>query len=168
MCESLAEEIRAQATVDQARDDLDEQGSKTVYDAISGGRDKLELGDREVDARRYVSSFGFRSREQSKKVESLSGGERNRAHLAALLKEGANVIVLDEPTNDLDVGEPRRCCGVLGARRETGSRVDGAGPGREFTSSKQCQELPVLDARRGEALRRRSPAPLGRVEGRTD
>ena len=66
------------------RDDLDEQGSKTVYDAISGGRDKLELGDREVDARRYVSSFGFRSREQSKKVASLSGGERDRAHLAAL------------------------------------------------------------------------------------
>ena len=95
------------ATVDQARDDLDAMASKTVFEAIAGEREKLELGDREVNARAYVSAFGFRSREQSKKIGDLSGGERNRAHLAALVKEGANVLVLDEPTNDLDVGTLR-------------------------------------------------------------
>jgi ATPase subunit of ABC transporter with duplicated ATPase domains len=95
------------ATVDQSRDRLDALADKTIFDAIAGGRETLDLGGRDVNARAYVGAFGFRSREQSKKVGALSGGERNRACLADILKEGANVIVLDEPTNDLDVGTLR-------------------------------------------------------------
>jgi len=95
------------ATVAQARDALDAVADRTVFDAIADGLETLDLGGRSVDARTYVGSFGFRSREQSKRVSSLSGGERNRAFLATLLKEGANVLVLDEPTNDLDVGTLR-------------------------------------------------------------
>ena len=95
------------ATVDQSRDRLDALADKSIFDAITGGRETLDLGGRDVNARAYVGAFGFRSREQSKKVAALSGGERNRACLADILKEGANVIVLDEPTNDLDVGTLR-------------------------------------------------------------
>lgn len=87
--------------VDQSRDSLD--GSKTVWEEISGGLDQLMLGKREVNSRGYCSAFNFKGADQQKKVGSLSGGERNRVHLAKMLKSGANVLLLDEPTNDLDV-----------------------------------------------------------------
>jgi energy-dependent translational throttle protein EttA len=87
--------------VDQSRDSLD--AKKTVWEEISGGRDQIQLGKREVPSRAYVAAFNFKGPDQQKKVGQLSGGERNRVHLATLLKGGANVILLDEPTNDLDV-----------------------------------------------------------------
>ncbi|MDT3688112.1 MAG: energy-dependent translational throttle protein EttA [Pseudorhodoplanes sp.] len=87
--------------VDQSRDALD--GSKSVWEEISGGADVLQLGKREVNSRAYCSAFNFKGADQQKKVGSLSGGERNRVHLAKMLKSGANVLLLDEPTNDLDV-----------------------------------------------------------------
>ena len=89
------------AYVDQSRDDLD--ANKTVWEEISGGNDEIELGKRKMQSRAYVSLFNFRGSDQQKKVGQLSGGERNRVHLAKMLKSGANVIMLDEPTNDLDV-----------------------------------------------------------------
>jgi len=87
--------------VDQSRDSLD--ANKTVWEEISGGLDQLELGKKSVPSRGYVSQFNFKGSDQQKKVGQLSGGERNRVHLAKMLKSGANVILLDEPTNDLDV-----------------------------------------------------------------
>jgi ATP-binding cassette ChvD family protein len=87
--------------VDQSRDSLD--GSKNVWEEISGGNDQLMLGKREVNSRGYCSAFNFKGADQQKKVGALSGGERNRVHLAKMLKSGANVLLLDEPTNDLDV-----------------------------------------------------------------
>jgi ATP-binding cassette ChvD family protein len=87
--------------VDQSRDSLD--GTKTVWEEISGGLDQLMLGKREVNSRAYCAAFNFKGADQQKKVGSLSGGERNRVHLAKMLKSGANVLLLDEPTNDLDV-----------------------------------------------------------------
>ncbi|MBU6495400.1 MAG: energy-dependent translational throttle protein EttA [Acidobacteria bacterium] len=89
------------AYVDQSRDNLDP--AKTVFDEISGGQDLLVVGSREIHARAYVASFGFRGSDQQKKVGELSGGERNRVQLAAVLRQGGNVLLLDEPTNDLDV-----------------------------------------------------------------
>ena len=89
------------AYVDQARADLDP--ASTVWKAISGGLDIIELGRREVNSRQYVSWFNFRGPDQQKRVSDLSGGERNRVHLAKLLRSGGNVLLLDEPTNDLDV-----------------------------------------------------------------
>jgi len=79
------------ASVDQAREDLDAKGGQSVFEAICGERETLDLGEREVNARAYVSAFGFRSREQSKKIKDLSGGERNRAQLASVVREGGNV-----------------------------------------------------------------------------
>lgn len=89
------------AYVDQSRDALD--GDKTVFEEVSGGADILHFGRAEVNPRAYLSWFAFRGADQQKKVGVLSGGERNRLHLAKLLKEGGNVMMLDEPTNDLDV-----------------------------------------------------------------
>jgi energy-dependent translational throttle protein EttA len=89
------------AYVDQSRDTLD--AGKSVYQELSGGHDEIPLGRREVNARAYCSWFGFRGADQQKKVGVLSGGERNRVHLAKVLREGGNLIMLDEPTNDLDV-----------------------------------------------------------------
>ncbi len=89
------------AYVDQSRDSLD--GTKTVYEEISGGEDELIFGSRKVNARAYCAGFNFRGSDQQKKVKDLSGGERNRVHLAKLLKSGGNLLLLDEPTNDLDV-----------------------------------------------------------------
>ncbi|MBI2975511.1 MAG: energy-dependent translational throttle protein EttA [Chloroflexi bacterium] len=93
--------------VDQSRDTLD--GEKNVWEEISGGEDLLTLGSRplRVNSRAYVASFNFLGADQQKRVQSLSGGERNRVHLAKILKQGANVILLDEPTNDLDVNTLR-------------------------------------------------------------
>ncbi len=87
--------------VDQSRDDL--KADETVWEAISGGAELIELGDAQVNSRAYCSSFNFKGGDQQKKLSLLSGGERNRVHMARLLKEGGNVLLLDEPTNDLDV-----------------------------------------------------------------
>jgi energy-dependent translational throttle protein EttA len=89
------------AYVDQSRAELSPANS--VWKEISGGRDTIELGRREVNSRQYVSWFNFRGPDQQKRVSDLSGGERNRVHLAKLLRSGGNVLLLDEPTNDLDV-----------------------------------------------------------------
>jgi ATP-binding cassette ChvD family protein len=89
------------AYVDQSRDAL--KPGMTVWEAISGGDEMIAVGRREVPSRAYVSSFNFKGQDQQKRVETLSGGERNRVQLALLLKSGGNVLLLDEPTNDLDV-----------------------------------------------------------------
>ncbi len=91
--------------VDQNRASL--EPGKTVYEIISGGNDVIKLGGREVNARAYCSRFNFQGGDQQKKVDVLSGGERNRVHLACMLKSGANVLLLDEPTNDIDVNTMR-------------------------------------------------------------
>ena len=87
--------------VDQSRDELD--ANKNVWEEISDGLDIIELGKKQMPSRAYVGQFNFKGSDQQKKVGQLSGGERNRVHLAKMLKKGANVILLDEPTNDLDV-----------------------------------------------------------------
>ncbi len=87
--------------VDQSRDTLAD--GKTVWEEISDGLDELQLGNRTMPSRAYVSLFNFKGSDQQKRVGQLSGGERNRVHLAKMLKSGANVLLLDEPTNDLDV-----------------------------------------------------------------
>lgn len=89
------------AYVDQSREALDP--NRTVYDEISGGNEILSIGKREVNARAYTASMNFKGSDQQKKVGDLSGGERNRVHLAKMLRRGGNVILLDEPSNDLDV-----------------------------------------------------------------
>jgi ATP-binding cassette ChvD family protein len=93
------------AHVDQSRDTLPD--SETIWQAISGGEEIMRLAGREVNSRAYCAQFGFTGADQQKKVGVLSGGERNRVHLARLLKSGANLILLDEPTNDLDVNSIR-------------------------------------------------------------
>jgi ATP-binding cassette ChvD family protein len=93
------------AYVDQSRDTLDAE--MTVWEEISAGQEQLDLGGRKRNSRAYVASFNFLGSDQQKKVGTLSGGERNRVHLAKVLKQGANVILLDEPTNDLDVNTLR-------------------------------------------------------------
>ena len=93
------------AYMDQSRDDLKPEDS--IWEAISEGRDNIRLGTLEVNSRAYVARFNFSGSEQQKKVGLMSGGQRNRVHLARMLKEGANVILLDEPTNDLDVNTLR-------------------------------------------------------------
>ena len=89
------------AYVDQSRDAL--EADKNVWEEISGGQEKLKVGNREVASRAYVASFNFRGPDQQKRVGDMSGGERNRVHLAKLLRRGGNLLLLDEPTNDLDV-----------------------------------------------------------------
>lgn len=91
--------------VDQSRETLDP--NKSVYEELSGGQDLIKLGNREVNARQYVSWFNFTGDSQQKKVGTLSGGERNRVNMAKILKEGGNLLLLDEPTNDLDVNTMR-------------------------------------------------------------
>ena len=87
--------------VDQSRDDLN--NSNTVWEEISGGQEIVKLGELEVNSRAYCSSFNFKGSDQQKPMIKLSGGERNRVHIAKMLKSGGNVLMLDEPTNDLDV-----------------------------------------------------------------
>jgi energy-dependent translational throttle protein EttA len=89
------------AYVDQSRDSLD--GAKTAFDEIAQGAEFLEIGKRKVPARAYVAGFNFKGTDQQKRVKDLSGGERNRVHLAKVIRSGGNVLMLDEPTNDLDV-----------------------------------------------------------------
>jgi len=101
---SIGETVQL-AYVDQVRDSL--HSEKTVWEEISGGEEMLALGNRRMNSRAYVASFNFHGTDQQKKVGSLSGGERNRVHLAKMLTQGANVILLDEPTNDLDVNTLR-------------------------------------------------------------
>lgn len=91
--------------VDQHRDALDDQ--KTVFEEITDGKDRIELGDISMNSRVYVSRFNFRGAQQQKKVGECSGGERNRIHLAKMLRRGGNLVLLDEPTNDLDVNTMR-------------------------------------------------------------
>ncbi|MEI7942986.1 MAG: energy-dependent translational throttle protein EttA [Candidatus Riflemargulisbacteria bacterium] len=93
------------AYVDQSRDDLDP--SKSIWEVISESQEVIQMGKREINSRAYVSRFNFSGTDQQKKVGQISGGERNRVHLAKLLKSGSNVILLDEPTNDLDVNTIR-------------------------------------------------------------
>jgi len=89
------------AYVDQSREDLDP--GKTVWEEISGGLDQMMLGENAINSRAYVAGFNFKGSDQQKKVGTLSGGERNRLHMAKLLASGGNMLILDEPTNDLDV-----------------------------------------------------------------
>src|SRR4051794_27669520 len=89
------------AYVDQSRDALDD--SKTVFEEITGGQELFKIGNREVNGRAYVASFNFTGSDQQKPVGKASGGERNRIHLAKMLRRGGNVLLLDEPSNDLDV-----------------------------------------------------------------
>jgi ATPase subunit of ABC transporter with duplicated ATPase domains len=89
------------AYVDQSREDLDP--TKTVFEEVTGGADRLVVGGRELHGRAYTASFGFKGSDQQKNVGDLSGGERNRLQLAKVLRNGGNVLLLDEPTNDLDV-----------------------------------------------------------------
>jgi ATPase subunit of ABC transporter with duplicated ATPase domains len=91
--------------MDQSRDALKQD--QTIWEAISGGDEQIQLGKISVNSRAYVSRFNFSGSDQQKKVGMLSGGERNRVHLARMLKDGANVLLLDEPTNDLDVNTMR-------------------------------------------------------------
>jgi energy-dependent translational throttle protein EttA len=93
------------AYVDQSRDSLD--GDATVFEEITGGREHLVVGNRELHGRAYVAGFNFKGSDQQKPVGKLSGGERNRVHLAKVLTQGGNVLLLDEPTNDLDVDTMR-------------------------------------------------------------
>ena len=93
------------AYVDQSREALDAE--KTIWEEISGGQEVIELGNRTMNSRAYVSRFNFGGDQQQKKVGVLSGGERNRVHLAKMLRSESNVLLLDEPTNDLDVNTMR-------------------------------------------------------------
>jgi len=89
------------AYVEQSRDSLDD--NHNVWEAISGGHDMITIGSYEVSSRAYAGRFNFRGSDQQKRVGELSGGERGRLHLANTLKQGANVLLLDEPSNDLDI-----------------------------------------------------------------
>jgi ATP-binding cassette ChvD family protein len=89
------------AYVDQSRDALDPE--KTVWEEVSGGHERIQVGRREISSRGYVGSFNFKGPDQQKRVGALSGGERNRVHLAKVLRSAGNLLLLDEPTNDLDV-----------------------------------------------------------------
>jgi energy-dependent translational throttle protein EttA len=99
------------AYVDQTRDALDPD--KTVYEEISGGTDLLKIGNREMNSRAYVASLNFKGADQQKRVGELSGGERNRVHLGKMLRTGGNVVLLDEPSNDLDVDTLRALEGAI-------------------------------------------------------
>ncbi len=93
------------AYVDQMHKDMDNE--KTVFETITGGTDTMLLGNKQINSRAYVSRFNFNGADQQKKIANLSGGERNRVHLAMMLKQGANVILLDEPSNDIDINTLR-------------------------------------------------------------
>jgi len=120
------------ACVDQSREDLD--GSKTVFQQISDGSDQIRIGNYEIPSRTYVGRFNFKGGDQQKFVKDLSGGERGRLHLALTLKEGGNVLLLDEPSNDLDVETLRSLgspAGLPGRRHCDLSRSLVPGPRRD-------------------------------------
>ena len=100
----LGESVKLVA-IDQTREGLTDANS--VFEEVTGGTDEIELGTQSVASRAYVSWFGFKGGDQQKRVQSLSGGERNRVQLAKLLRSGGNVLLMDEPTNDLDVDTMR-------------------------------------------------------------
>jgi ATPase subunit of ABC transporter with duplicated ATPase domains len=87
--------------VDQHREQIDD--NKTVFQAICDNSDTIKVGNREINSREYLSKFGFKGKDQQKYIKDLSGGEKNRAYLAKLLRKGGNLILLDEPSNDLDI-----------------------------------------------------------------
>jgi len=101
--------IRLGDTVELAYVDQDKEldAGKSIWEEITGGEDRIQLGQRLINSRAYVARFNFSGTDQQKKVAILSGGQRNRVHLAKMLKQGANVILLDEPTNDLDINTLR-------------------------------------------------------------
>ncbi len=156
------------AYVDQSRADLDP--AHTVWEEISGGQDVIALGGREeINSRAYVSSFNFRGSDQQKPVGRLSGGERNRVHLAKLLAGGGNLIMLDEPTNDLDVDTLRALeealVGWSGSRADHLARPLVPRPhGHPHPGLRGRQRRPLV---RGELRRvRGAPAPHPRRRGR--
>jgi ATPase subunit of ABC transporter with duplicated ATPase domains len=100
-----AGELKIGETVSISYQDQDRtlEGKRTVWDEMTGGREMLQVGKKEINSRGYCSAFGFKGADQQKLVANLSGGERNRLHLAKTLMQGGNLLLLDEPTNDLDV-----------------------------------------------------------------
>ena len=172
----------ALAYVDQSRDNL--AADATVFDEITGGVDRIVVGNRELHGRAYVASFGFKGSDQQKKVGQLSGGERNRVQLAKVLKSGGNVLLLDEPTNDLDVDTLRAledallgfpgCVVVISHDRWFLDRVSHPRPGLRgrLRGPVVGGELHRLRGRSQEAPgdRRRSapPPPLQALGARTD
>ncbi len=156
--------------VDQNRDALVDE--HTIHEEISGGLDEIELGGKRMNSRAYVSRFNFRGPQQQKKVGQLSGGERNRVHLAKLLRTGGNLILLDEPTNDLDVNTMRvlenalanfpACAMVISHDRFFLDRIcthllifEGNGGIKWFNGNFQAYEEQVLRAGAGERLEHR-------------
>ena len=156
--------------VDQNRDALNDDN--TIFEEISGGLDEIELGGKKMNSRGYVSRFNFRGPQQQKKVGQLSGGERNRVHLAKLLRTGGNLILLDEPTNDLDVNTMRvlenalanfpACAMVISHDRFFLDRIcthllifEGNGGIKWFNGNFQTYEEQVLRAGGGERLEHR-------------
>ena len=107
--------------VDQSRDDLDD--SKTVWEVISDGLDEVELGKRTMPSRAYVGQFNFKGGDQQKRVGQLSGGERNRVHLARMLKSGANLLLLDEPTEGLQPSMIEQIRQAVTALRDRGVAI---------------------------------------------
>ena len=157
--------------VDQTRDALND--ANTVFEEITGGHDEIELGNGKVGSRSYVSRFNFRGSQQQKRVGELSGGERNRVHLAKLLRTGGNLILLDEPTNDLDINTMRvleqalidfpACAMVISHDRFFLDRIcshllvfEGDGSVRWFEGNFQAYEEQELKADREHLLHRRS------------
>lgn len=156
--------------VDQNRDALND--NNTIYEEISGGLDEIELGGKRMNSRAYVSRFNFRGLQQQKKVGQLSGGERNRVHLAKLLRTGGNLILLDEPTNDLDVNTMRvleealaafpACAMVISHDRFFLDRIcthllifEGGGEIKWFNGNFQTYEEQVLRAGNADRLEHR-------------
>ncbi|MCG3181523.1 MAG: Energy-dependent translational throttle protein EttA [Phycisphaerae bacterium] len=159
------------AYVDQHRDALD--GSRTVFEEITDGKDQLKLGDLSISSRTYVSRFNFRGPAQQKHVGELSGGERNRVHLAKLLRRGGNLLLMDEPTNDLDVGTMRvleqalidfpGCAMVISHDRFFLDRIcthllilEGGGRTRWFEGNFEAYEKSLADAGSDRLAHRRS------------
>ena len=157
--------------VDQTRDALND--ANTVFEEITGGHDEIELGNGKVGSRSYVSRFNFRGTQQQKNVGELSGGERNRVHLAKLLRTGGNLILLDEPTNDLDINTMRvleqalidfpACAMVISHDRFFLDRIcshllvfEGDGKVRWFEGNFQAYEEQDLKADREHLIHRRS------------
>ncbi|MCK6479722.1 MAG: energy-dependent translational throttle protein EttA [Planctomycetaceae bacterium] len=168
--------------VDQTRENLD--GEKTAFEEMTGGNDEIRFGDRWIKSRAYAARFNFRGAEQQKKVKDLSGGERNRLQLAKLLREGGNFILLDEPTNDLDVETLRvleeaiqgfaGCLVVVTHDRYFLDRVathilamDGEGGARWFEGNYQAFEERVREERIARGENPDLPrGPVRRIPGR--